>query len=718
MMKISRILFTTVVALFLCMGQAQYSSNMDANCSENASKSAVRASNSNMDCDDSASTKSATRTSYSGASGVFPDVPAGFYAEEAIKMSVAAGIIVGRTDGTFDGYANLTRYEASIVIARMLNKYDNEIASIFPRLEQLERSVSDVSAMKSELASLKSQMSGLSSTGGNTGVDTQAMSSLRSLVASLQSRIAQLEGQGGSSSVGSSASGSNSAEVATLRATVASLQARLSQLAGIEQRMASLEAQIASVSASGGTGGRGQAGLSCWDLNANGLPDSNEDRNRDGRVDARDCQGAAGPAGPAGATGAAGPPGQSGPAGPIGPAGPAGPIGPAGRPGATGAQGPAGSQGAPGLRGLPGPPGAKGPAGAQGSQGLTGRQGPQGPPGPVGPAGAQGTKGATGLTGQSGSDGAAGPRGQSGPPGPPGPRGPIGTQGATGLPGPPGPRGPTGLTGSGSTTTTTTVVEEPVTPPTSVVIACWDANANSIADPAEDLNNDGRVNSADCAPTPVILPVIPPTTTPLRSCWDLNGNGVADPAEDLNNDGRINATDCGTQPKMNDGMKAKGLFCGFDNLDMYAGIGGYYDLASLERFGVRAIAGVENLYICNLGARLTVDYGRHSKFETGTIAVAGHITYGIDITDAIGVYAGVGAGYQDKGMASVDNAVVTGLFAGGLVGADYNITNTLSVFAEVMYDYYFNAQPTVTPGANFAYPAAFPTVAIGIKNTF
>ncbi|MEZ4607899.1 MAG: S-layer homology domain-containing protein [Deinococcales bacterium] len=35
----------------------------------------------------------------------FYDVPAGFYAEEAIRIAVSSGIIVGRTNGSFDGQA-------------------------------------------------------------------------------------------------------------------------------------------------------------------------------------------------------------------------------------------------------------------------------------------------------------------------------------------------------------------------------------------------------------------------------------------------------------------------------------------------------------------------------------------------------------------------------------------------------------------------------------
>lgn len=50
----------------------------------------------------------------------------------------------------------------------------------------------------------------------------------------------------------------------------------------------------------GGAGPEGPAGaegLSCWDRNGNGTPDEEEDVNRDGLVNAMDCQGPPGPAG-------------------------------------------------------------------------------------------------------------------------------------------------------------------------------------------------------------------------------------------------------------------------------------------------------------------------------------------------------------------------------------------------------------------------------------
>ncbi|MEZ4606973.1 MAG: S-layer homology domain-containing protein [Deinococcales bacterium] len=58
-------------------------------------------------------------------------MPPGFYATEAINLAVQSGIIVGRTDGTFDGRANLNRYEAAIIIARLLTKYQNDLQVIY-----------------------------------------------------------------------------------------------------------------------------------------------------------------------------------------------------------------------------------------------------------------------------------------------------------------------------------------------------------------------------------------------------------------------------------------------------------------------------------------------------------------------------------------------------------------------------------------------------------
>lgn len=68
-----------------------------------------------------------------------------------------------------------------------------------------------------------------------------------------------------------------------------------------------------------GDAGTGQAvplaGIDCWDLNRNRIPEPAEDINADGVFDARDCQGEAGPPGQSGTDGMVGGAGQPGAAG-------------------------------------------------------------------------------------------------------------------------------------------------------------------------------------------------------------------------------------------------------------------------------------------------------------------------------------------------------------------------------------------------------------------
>lgn len=76
-------------------------------------------------------------------------------------------------------------------------------------------------------------------------------------------------------------------------------------------------------------------GITCWDLNGNGLSDATEDTNGDGTFSILDCQ-LPGVQGPQGITGPQGPPGEDGPQGPQGPEGPQGEQG---IPGPEGPQG-------------------------------------------------------------------------------------------------------------------------------------------------------------------------------------------------------------------------------------------------------------------------------------------------------------------------------------------------------------------------------------------
>jgi hypothetical protein len=85
--------------------------------------------------------------------------------------------------------------------------------------------------------------------------------------------------------------------------------------------------------ATGPQGSPGANGLSCWDLNGNGVCDlATEDEDGNGVCDAADCQGATGATGPQGAAGTTGPQGATGATGATGPQGPSGTNGTNGAP--------------------------------------------------------------------------------------------------------------------------------------------------------------------------------------------------------------------------------------------------------------------------------------------------------------------------------------------------------------------------------------------------
>jgi uncharacterized protein YceH (UPF0502 family) len=63
----------------------------------------------------------------------FPDVPAGFWAEEAVRRVAAEGIILGNPDGTFQGRRNITRYEAAAMFDRLLRS--NRFAQLTPETQ-------------------------------------------------------------------------------------------------------------------------------------------------------------------------------------------------------------------------------------------------------------------------------------------------------------------------------------------------------------------------------------------------------------------------------------------------------------------------------------------------------------------------------------------------------------------------------------------------------
>jgi S-layer homology domain len=89
----------------------------------------------------------------------FADVPAGHWAQEAIKRAVDCGIILGYPDGTFRGKQAITRYEAAAMIGRLLD-------------------------------AIKEGKCGLTGTGAPVEMDTAAMEALQNAVQELSADLA------------------------------------------------------------------------------------------------------------------------------------------------------------------------------------------------------------------------------------------------------------------------------------------------------------------------------------------------------------------------------------------------------------------------------------------------------------------------------------------------------------------------------------------------
>jgi hypothetical protein len=80
----------------------------------------------------------------------FSDVPAGHWAQEAIRRLTAQGLLSGYPDGRFAGQGTLTRYEAALLIYRLLQRLEADRIS----QEDLEALSNAVLELQGELARL------------------------------------------------------------------------------------------------------------------------------------------------------------------------------------------------------------------------------------------------------------------------------------------------------------------------------------------------------------------------------------------------------------------------------------------------------------------------------------------------------------------------------------------------------------------------------------
>ena len=121
----------------------------------------------------------------------FSDVPAGHWAKEAVEALAAKGLILGFPDGTFRGNENLTRYQAALIIYRLLQQIEKELKAqgTSPTMEAM--APEDLEALKNAVQELAAELAAL-------GVRVSALedsAATKEDIARLEAMIQELKAQ-------------------------------------------------------------------------------------------------------------------------------------------------------------------------------------------------------------------------------------------------------------------------------------------------------------------------------------------------------------------------------------------------------------------------------------------------------------------------------------------------------------------------------------------
>ncbi len=154
----------------------------------------------------------------------FTDIPAGHWAKDAVAIITAKGLIQGFPDGTYRGNENLTRYQAALIFARLLQTGGLSNGGL--TAEQVSTITKGMQDVSTELAAVSTRVSDLE----KASADQQA-------------RIDALEGK-----IDSAANANNTeltARVDALEAAVKAIPAPAApvDLTNINNRLAALEAR-------------------------------------------------------------------------------------------------------------------------------------------------------------------------------------------------------------------------------------------------------------------------------------------------------------------------------------------------------------------------------------------------------------------------------------------------------------------------------------------
>ncbi|HKI58473.1 MAG TPA: S-layer homology domain-containing protein, partial [Trueperaceae bacterium] len=133
----------------------------------------------------------------------FPDIPANHWAAAAVSRIANLGIVIGFPDGTFRGNEAFTRYQAALVISRLLDVVNQNVNS-------------SLAMTKSDIQSLRNAVQGVASDVASQGV---RLSSAESAIASLSDDV----------TANKSSIASNSSRLDKLEQQISSLQSSAGQ---------------------------------------------------------------------------------------------------------------------------------------------------------------------------------------------------------------------------------------------------------------------------------------------------------------------------------------------------------------------------------------------------------------------------------------------------------------------------------------------------------
>ncbi len=91
----------------------------------------------------------------------FSDVPAGHWAKEAVEALAAKGLVIGFPDGTFRGNETLTRYQAALIIYRLLQQIEAELKAKGESPTMKALSEEDLQALKNAVQELAAELAAL-----------------------------------------------------------------------------------------------------------------------------------------------------------------------------------------------------------------------------------------------------------------------------------------------------------------------------------------------------------------------------------------------------------------------------------------------------------------------------------------------------------------------------------------------------------------------------